>query len=99
SIEGAVFRPGQYGLEPGLTVSKLIRKAEGLKEDAFQNRAYIVRLKDDLQTELIAFNPAKIMAGTEPDISLKREDVITISSIFDLKEEYYVRVEGEVREA
>lgn len=98
SIEGAVFRPGQFELEPGMTVLQLIKKAEGLKEDAFRNRAYITRLKDDLQTELISFDPAKLLAGTTPDIPLKREDVVTIASIFDLKEEYNVHVEGEVRE-
>ena len=96
TIEGAVFRPGQFELEPGLTVGKLIAKAEGLREDAFQSRGYITRLKDDLQTELVSFDIAKILAGQAADIPLKREDVIMISSIFDLKEEYNVRVEGEV---
>ncbi len=98
AIEGAVFRPGQYELEPGLTLSGLIKKAEGLREDAFRNRGYITRLKDDMQTELLSFDVAKILDGQLPDISLKREDVITISSILDLKEEYYIRVEGEVRQ-
>ncbi|WP_423147470.1 SLBB domain-containing protein [Rubrolithibacter danxiaensis] len=96
TIEGAVFRPGEFELEPGLTVSQLIRKAEGLREDAFQNRAYITRLGEDLQTKLISFDVAKVLSGKAPDITLQREDVITISSIFDLKEEYTVRVEGEV---
>ncbi|KAA8484652.1 protein involved in polysaccharide export with SLBB domain [Arcticibacter tournemirensis] len=95
-IEGAVFRPGQFELEPGLTVKQLIERAEGLREDAFRNRAYITRLKDDLQTELVSFDIAKVLSGEAADIPLKREDVITISSIFDLKEEYNVRVEGEV---
>lgn len=96
TIEGAVFRPGQFELSSGLTVKQLIQKAEGLREDAFRNRAYITRLKDDLQTELVSFDVAKVLSGEAPDIALKREDVITISSIFDLKEEYNVRVEGEV---
>src|SRR5690606_27915458 len=30
-LEGAVFRPGQYELSPGLTLSMLIKKADGLK--------------------------------------------------------------------
>src|SRR5690606_35330758 len=72
TIEGAVFRPGQFELEPGMTVVQLIKKAEGLKEDAFQGRAYITRLKEDLQTELIAFDPAKVLTGASPDIPLKR---------------------------
>jgi protein involved in polysaccharide export with SLBB domain len=97
SIEGAVFRPGQYELDATSTVKSLIQKAEGLKEDAFKNRAYITRLSDDLSTELIAFDVTKILSGKEADIPLKREDMITISSIFDLKEEYMVTINGEVR--
>jgi len=97
SIQGAIFRPGDYELEPGLTVKQLILKAEGLKEDAFKNRAYITRLTDDLNTELISVDLNKIMAGTEKDIILKREDVLSISSIFDLKEEFNISINGEVR--
>ncbi len=97
SINGAVFRPGQYELEPGISLSALIKKAEGLKEDAFMQRGYITRLKPDNQTELISFDVAGIMNGISPDILLLREDIINISSIFDLKEEYKVSIDGEVR--
>nr|MBC7612858.1 SLBB domain-containing protein [Pseudopedobacter sp.] len=96
SIEGAIFRPGAYELEPGLTLKTLIQKAEGLKEDAFLNRGYITRLGTDLQPQMIAFNVKGIMSGTSPDILLQREDQIQISSIFDLKEEYKVQISGDV---
>lgn len=98
AIEGAVFRPGQFELEPGMKLSQLISKAEGVKEDAFMERGYITRLKPDNQTEVISFDVAGILNGTSPDISLLREDIISISSIFDLKEEYKVSIDGEVRE-
>lgn len=96
-ITGAVFRPGDYEMSPGLTVSMLIKKAEGLKEDAFLNRGNILRLKNDSQYEQLSFDVAGIIAGTEPDIELKREDMVTISSIFDLREAYTVEIDGEVR--
>jgi protein involved in polysaccharide export with SLBB domain len=98
SIVGAVFRPGDYELEPGLTISKLINKAEGLKEDAFRQRAYITRLKSDNQTELISVNLIDVLNGGVKDIPLLREDVISISSIFDLKEEYKISIDGEIRQ-
>ncbi|HEY0668787.1 MAG TPA: SLBB domain-containing protein [Sphingobacteriaceae bacterium] len=97
TINGAIFRPGQFELEPGLTLRQLIEKAEGLTEDAFQNRGYITRLGDDLQTNLVSFNVSRVLSGQDADIPLKREDVVTISSIFDLKEAYNVRVDGEVQ--
>ena len=34
------------------------------------------------------------MAGTENDIPLQREDKVTISSIFDLRDEYKVSYSG-----
>lgn len=55
-------------------------------------------VKPDNQTQLISFDIAGIVNGTTADIPLLREDVINISSIFDLKEEYKVSVDGEVRE-
>jgi protein involved in polysaccharide export with SLBB domain/uncharacterized protein YfkK (UPF0435 family) len=97
-IMGAVFRPGMYELEKGLTTLKgLISKADGLTEDAFLNRGYINRLNADNTQSLISFDVAKIVAGTTDDIPLQREDKVTISSLFDLRDEYNVRVQGEVR--
>jgi len=98
TIEGSVFRPGQFALEPGMTLKQLLQKAEGLTEDAFRNRAYITRLGDDLQLQLISIDIDAILTGKTKDILLRREDVIKIASIFDLREEYNVKVEGEVRQ-
>ena len=96
SIKGAVFRPGEFELTEGLTLSQLIAKADGLKEDAFGNRGYITRLKDDLSREILSFNTTDIVSGRAQDIPLKREDIVTIPSVFDLKEEYTITVTGEV---
>jgi protein involved in polysaccharide export with SLBB domain len=96
-IKGAVFREGPYELDKGLTLKGLIEKANGLKEDAFLNRAYINRLNADNTQALISFDLSKVIAGTEPDIPLQREDKVTISSLFDLRDEYKVNIQGEVR--
>jgi len=97
TISGAVFRPGEYELENGLTVSGLIRKAAGLKEDAFMDRASITRLNSDNTTELISFSIKAILDKSQPDISLQREDAVAITSLFDLRDSYQVMVKGEVR--
>jgi protein involved in polysaccharide export with SLBB domain len=96
-IKGAVFREGPYELDKGLTLKGLIEKANGLKEDAFLNRAYINRLNADNTQALISFDLSRIMAGTDPDIPLQREDKVTISSLFDLRDEYKISIQGEVR--
>lgn len=96
-IIGSVFRPGVYELEKGLTLRGLINKSDGLTEDAFLNRGYINRLNPDNTQSLISFDVSKIIAGTETDIPLLREDKVTISSLFDLRDEYTVSIQGEVR--
>lgn len=96
-ILGAVFRPGLYELGTGLTLKGLIGKADGLTEDAFLNRGYINRLNADNTQNLVSFDVAKIIDGTQEDIVLQREDKVTISSLFDLRDEYKVTVQGEVR--
>jgi protein involved in polysaccharide export with SLBB domain len=98
-IQGAVFRPGAFELEKGLTLKALIQKAEGLKEDAFMYRGYISRLNADNTPSLISFDVAKIMNGSIADVLLQREDKVMISSIFDLRDEYKVSIQGEVRVA
>ncbi len=95
-INGAVFRPGEYELQNGLTLLQLIEKAAGLKEDAFTDRGTITRLKSDNSTELISFN-VKDVLNKVVTIQLQREDVINISSIFDLRDKYQITVNGSVR--
>ena len=96
-IKGAVFREGEFALESGLsTVKELIKKAEGLREDAFMNRAVINRQKGDNDPIVIAFDLSKLMKGEIDDIPLKREDVIVIRNIKSLREKRVVNIEGEV---
>ncbi|MBY0244234.1 MAG: SLBB domain-containing protein [Sphingobacteriaceae bacterium] len=96
-IQGAVFRPGEFQLSEGLTLSQLIKKADGLKEDAFTARGSITRLKTDNTTELISFDLAAVLNGQQEDVKLQREDIVVISSLFDLKDRYKVTISGEVR--
>ncbi len=96
-IAGAVFRPGDFQLEDGLTLSQLIKKAAGLTEDAFTNRGSITRLNPDNTKQLLSFNVKGIVNKTIPDILLQREDSVYISSIFELKDRDSVTIKGEVR--
>jgi len=96
TIQGAVFRPGDYELTKGLTLSQLIKNASGVKEDAFMQRGTITRLKADNTTEIIPFNVTDVINKTG-DVKLQREDIINISSIFDLQDKYQVTINGSVR--
>jgi polysaccharide export outer membrane protein len=99
-IKGSVFRSGEYALESGVsTVKELIKKAEGLKEDAFMNRATINRQKGDNDPLIIAFDLGKLMKGEIEDIPLKREDVIIIKSIKNLREKRIISITGEINKS
>lgn len=97
SVLGAVFRPGIYGMEAGMTLKQLLEQADGVREDAFLERGIINRLRADNSAELINFNVREVLAGTATDIPLKREDKVEIASIFDLRDEYKFTVQGQVR--
>jgi protein involved in polysaccharide export with SLBB domain len=96
SLEGAVFREGRYSVSDNPTLTKLIKRAEGFKQDAFLSRITITRLREDLTKENISLNYNDITTGKIPDVVLKREDVVKVYSGLDLMETYTVRIQGEI---
>ncbi len=97
-ISGAVFKEGSFELTEGITLTALIDRAEGIREDAFLKRANIFRLREDLTTEVLSVPLGRILRGEAEDPILKREDQVLIPSIFDLQEEFKVTISGEVLE-
>jgi len=96
-IQGAVFREGAFQLDQGLTLLQLIEKAEGLRGDAFLERATIYRANDDYTTSVVAVNLRDVIDNPANDVNLQREDLVKINSIYDLSEEFYVQVNGEIK--
>ena len=98
-IEGAVFRPDYYSFTEGMRISDLVARAEGLKEDAYSKRARVIRLKSDLTSEIVNVDLSAALTGdVNADIELKREDIITVYSILDFREEYKVTIDGEIKQ-
>lgn len=96
-VRGAVYRAGLYQLDGTVnTVKQLIKKAEGLRGDAFLNRVIIYREHEDLSHEIIAIDLGGLLNGTIADIPLQKNDILYIPSITDLKEEETVAIYGEV---
>lgn len=96
-IKGAVYRPGIYQLGDGVnTVSQLIAKSDGLKGDAFTNRALIHREREDLTLEVIPVDVKGVLDGSVADVVLQKNDVLYIPSIHDLNDIGNIEVEGEV---
>ncbi|WP_343304431.1 SLBB domain-containing protein [Chitinophaga niabensis] len=95
SINGAVFHPGEYALENNMTVVDLIKKADGVKEEASLPRAVIFRLKEDFTPAGISFNVQDVLSGKQT-LALQREDSVVIYSKLDLREDYKVKISGQV---
>lgn len=96
-VKGAVYRPGYYELGKDIqTVKDLIEKADGLLEYAFTNRAVLHRENDDKTLEVISLNVKAILDGTEPDVTLHKNDVLFIPSKYDLEQKGTLEIRGEV---
>jgi protein involved in polysaccharide export with SLBB domain len=97
-IAGAVYRPDVFELTSNLKVADLIRKADGLTEDAYTGRAQIIRLQEDLTRSVVSFDVAKALNGDATNnILLNREDEVIITSKLDLRDSLNVYIQGEIR--
>lgn len=94
-IEGAVNHPGEFELKEGMMLSDLIAISDGFRADVFLPRAIVIRQNDDLTLSNLAFSPQEVLNGTF-DLALKSEDLIRVQSLFDMKENYTVSIQGEV---
>ena len=96
-VRGAVKHPGQFQLGGNIqSVKDLLKAVDGLAEDAFQSRAVMHRQKEDLTLEMVSVDIEGIIAGTSPDIALRKGDVLFIPSVVDMKGEQTLTINGEV---
>ncbi|KAA6346101.1 capsule polysaccharide transporter [termite gut metagenome] len=97
TIRGAVYRGGVFAINEKITtVKQLIEAAEGLRGDAFLDRAQLQRQHEDLTLEIIPIDINEIINNTIPDIPLLRNDELYIPSIFDLSEKKTLTIHGEI---
>ena len=96
-IKGAVFHPGMYQMDGKIrTVLDLIEAADGLCEDAFLARAVMHRRKADRRLEVLSVDMEGIVNGTSPDIELRKEDVLFIPSMNEMRGQETIKISGEV---
>jgi len=93
-IDGAVYYPGEYGLNEFTNLKDLLA-AVRVKENASTERALLSRLNPDLTPSMLPFNVKDVLSG-KAEIRLQREDKIHIYSLAGLRENYSVTINGEV---
>ena len=97
--DGAFEQPGRFEFEKGMRISDLIEKANGLRIDAFTEKAYVIRLNDDLEAinipvelDLILENP-----NSEENIELYPKDEVEILSKRVFADRFSVEIFGQVK--
>ena len=97
-LTGAVFRPDVYELSAGMRITDLVKRADGLKEDAYIGRAQLIRLKPNLLKELISINLSKALQGDPANnLLLQREDELYVNSVLEIRDSLTIDLLGEVR--
>ena len=95
-IKGSVYKPGVFALSEGMTVLNLIEKAEGIKPDTYLERGFITRTNEDFSTTNISFNLSNQINSIDNPILLKKDDVLNILSINELRDDNYIEISGEI---
>lgn len=101
-VDGSVHVPGEYPLEPGMTVSDLIRAGGGTVDSAYGRAAELTRYTigegDSRQTELIHVDLAEAMRGdSAANIALQPFDTLSVREVPLWGEQESVILKGEVR--
>lgn len=99
SISGGVWFPGNYSITEDMsTLKALIEKAGGLREEAYLDRGYMVRLDEVRDTVAMYFNVVDVVSGSD-DIQLRNEDRITIFTNSYFNPGYSVVTQGQFNNA
>jgi protein involved in polysaccharide export with SLBB domain len=101
-VSGRVRFPGEYPLEPGMTVSDLIRAGGGLSEEAYGGEAdlarYEVRDGQSRKTDVVKIDLDRALAGElSADVTLAPFDFLVVKEISQWTAQETVRLEGQVR--
>jgi protein involved in polysaccharide export with SLBB domain len=102
TIDGRVKVPGEYPLEPGMTVSDLIRAGGGLSDSAYGGKAELTRYRvvngDTRRTEQIQVDLAAVMRGeASANVLIEPFDSLSIKEMPEWGAQESVTLQGEVR--
>ena len=97
-VDGAVFQPGRYELGDRLrTVSDLLDQADGLTEDAYRQRANLVRNRPNLRREIVALDLGRVLADDPTqNLPLSPGDSLYVYSEREFERERVVSIEGQI---
>jgi protein involved in polysaccharide export with SLBB domain len=97
TVNGHVWTPGAQGYSAGLTLEQALRRAGGVKPDAYLGRVLVTRLNaDSTRTQLRVMLRDTTGATVEP-FTLQADDEITAFSRTEFRPDRYVSIAGAVQ--
>ena len=97
TLTGAVVRPGLYGYTPNLGLKALLKKADGLRADAFLSRAIVKRMSANKERSMVSVDLNKLNTDPGYDLLLQSEDSIQVFAKQELEDPLYITIDGNVR--
>lgn len=99
SIDGAVWLPGRFQLTEGERISDLIDKAQGLRENAYLNEAYLTRTNADNTKSTYKVVLADVINNynSKENLYLKPKDELKILNLNMFLDEFSIKISGAVR--
>lgn len=96
-VRGAVVHAGKYQLGKEIqSVRELLQACDGLREDAYTERAIMHREKPDLTIEMVSVDVQGILDGKTADMPLQKNDVLFIPSKTEMLGDRTITISGEV---
>ena len=96
-ITGAVYNPGTYAQNNGITVGDLLKKAGGVILNTTIAKGLIKRSRIGVEKEIIAFNVNDIITKKSADIALVPNDSVFIVSKDSLMDNPLITIAGLVK--
>lgn len=99
SISGLVYKPGVYELvNSSMTIKDLINAADGLRDEAFFETAFLIRTLPTEKKEIYKFNIEKALEGDpEHNLYLENRDEVRIFQLEDFFPTRSVEISGAVK--
>jgi len=100
TAQGALWQPGEFRYTPGMRAWDLIASADGLRDDAYLDRAQIIRMDPrDSTLAVIPFTLERDATGAPADNpSLREFDAVRVFAESRFTTAFPVVITGEVRE-
>ena len=101
SVKGSIGVVGDYEFKQGERLLDLLNRAKCIDEKTFLDKVYVIRLNEDRTKSHISINLGSVIddSNHKDNILLKEYDIVSVLSVDDFDDAFFVSVNGAVRGA